>query len=220
MTDTITIKVHDYKTSFLYLVLKALKSLHGLKRTAKGAKLNDVVKYLSQTYNIPGDVKSQVQNALDIGEEYRFIQKANNKFILISPVATLQLMPDDCKNYEMERIQQIFQHSWYTRKRRRDASTESYSCPEKRKQARMCPSDASETSEEAYTGRSSKKCQSPLILPQTSTPVKCCTCNCYKMSDNGKCTAVSDSVQPAEDTQPISESYQCAKSTRRNQSCS
>lgn len=166
MTDTITIKVHDYKTSFLYLVLKALKSLHGLKKTAKGAKLNDVVKYLSQTYNIPGDVKSQVQNALDIGEEYRFIQKANNKFILISPVATLQLMPDDCKNYEMERIQQIFQHSWYTRKRRRDASTESYSCPEKRKQARMCPSDASETSEEAYTGRSSKKCQSKLSILQ------------------------------------------------------
>ncbi|CAH0559124.1 unnamed protein product [Brassicogethes aeneus] len=126
-------KNYEQKNSFFYLVLKALKCLHGSKKTAHGARLKDIVNYFDQTYNFVGDLQSQVRNALDIGEERRFIKRKGDKFTLVSPVATLQLIPSECQMVEIDRIQKIFEPAWWTEKER--------SCVKKSKTLRKCGVD-------------------------------------------------------------------------------
>lgn len=99
-------------TSFFYKVLASLKQLQCQKKYGNGAGLDAITKFMDNTYNLSGDIVSQVENALCSAECSRFVVKKKNVYALVCPAAALQFTPSLCIKAKLERIQQIFNSKW------------------------------------------------------------------------------------------------------------
>lgn len=99
-------------TSFFYKVLSSLKQLQSHKKYCSGAGLDDITKFMDKTYNLSGDIASQIENALCSAESNRFVIKKKNLYALVCPAATLQFTPAPCLKAKLERIQKVFNAEW------------------------------------------------------------------------------------------------------------
>lgn len=95
------------RTSLVHNVLSALSTLQNTKGSVS-IKLTDLVKYMECTQNMAGDVRSQVESALNTAQDMNYVLKTNERYALISPAARLHLVPPVCLKEELKRIQEIF----------------------------------------------------------------------------------------------------------------
>ncbi|CAG9768595.1 unnamed protein product [Ceutorhynchus assimilis] len=113
-------------------------------------KLCDLVKFMVFTYNLNGDVQSQVQSALNTAESYNFVKRNNDRYSLICPAARLHLSPSLCLKEELKRIQTIFPSknrknstsnlcTSRSSRLRKPASNALCVCPSSGEESRQCP---------------------------------------------------------------------------------
>lgn len=96
------------RTSFMHSVLTALSTLQSNKGNTS-IKLPDLIKYIEFSYNLKGDVQSQVKSVLNTAQDMNYVLKMNDRYSLLSPAARLQLVPALCFKEELKRIEGIFQ---------------------------------------------------------------------------------------------------------------
>lgn len=96
------------RTSFMHSVLSALSTLQSNKGNTS-IKLPDLIKYMEFSYNLKGDVQSQVKSVLNTAQDMNYVLKMNERYSLISPAARLHLVPALCFKEELKRIEGIFQ---------------------------------------------------------------------------------------------------------------
>lgn len=101
------------KTSFFHNVLSSLSTLQTTK-SINSIRLPDLVKFMKYSYNLTGDVHSQVESVLNTAEDMNFVSKIKDRYSLIIPAAKVHLVPTACLKEEIKRVEEIFQ----TKKRR------------------------------------------------------------------------------------------------------
>lgn len=101
------------KTSFFHNVLSSLSTILTTK-CVNSIRLPDLVKFMEYSYNLTGDVHSQVESALNTAQDMNIVYKTKDRYSLISPAAEVHLVPKECIKEEIKRVEEIFQ----TKKRR------------------------------------------------------------------------------------------------------
>lgn len=107
---------------FVHKVLLSLQFLQGLSRRNLGATGRRITSYITKNFPNDGDIASQVQASLDECVHYGFVEKQKNKYILVGPIASIQMQPHNSqyRENEVKRIRKIFPYDWrYSRKRLR-----------------------------------------------------------------------------------------------------
>ncbi|XP_066150780.1 uncharacterized protein [Euwallacea fornicatus] len=95
------------RKSFVHNVLSALNTLQDAKGNTS-IKFGDLVKFMEHTYDLGGDIRSQIESALLTAQDLKFVIKINDRYSLISPAARLQLVSAICLKEETKRIEDIF----------------------------------------------------------------------------------------------------------------
>ncbi|GJQ77041.1 hypothetical protein Trydic_g23614 [Trypoxylus dichotomus] len=107
---------------FVHKVLLSLQFLQGLSQKKDGATACKITSYIKRNFPNDGDTASQVQASLDECVHYGFVEKRRNKYILVGPIASIQMQPHNSqyREREVERVRKIFPYDWkHSRRRRR-----------------------------------------------------------------------------------------------------
>ncbi|KAK9721707.1 hypothetical protein QE152_g20758 [Popillia japonica] len=114
---------------FVHKVLLSLQFLQGLNKDKDGATARKITSYIRRNFPNDGDIASQVQASLDECLHYGFVEKAKHKYILVGPIASIQMHPHNSQYRvrEVERIRKIFPYDWKHSKRK--LHTKQRRCP-------------------------------------------------------------------------------------------
>ncbi|KRT85214.1 hypothetical protein AMK59_2887 [Oryctes borbonicus] len=105
---------------FSHKILLSLQFLQGLSRKKDGATARRITSYIKTNFPNDGDMASQVRASLDECVDYGFVRKLKNKYILVGPIASIQMQPHNSQHrmQEVERARKIFPYDWKHSRRR------------------------------------------------------------------------------------------------------
>lgn len=105
---------------FVHKVLLSLQFLQGSRKNRCGVTARKISSYIAKHFDNDGDVASQVQASLDECVHYGFVEKCARKYLLVGPIASIQMQPHNSESRvkEVERIRKIFPYDWRPSKRK------------------------------------------------------------------------------------------------------
>ncbi|KAG5869745.1 hypothetical protein JTB14_033376 [Gonioctena quinquepunctata] len=102
------IAVKKITTSYSYKILISIKQLESQEKYRNSATLEDIEKFMLEKYCLIGDIRSELENALSVAIQSRFLVEKEKCYTSVYPAAKLQLIPESCVKETLEEIQESY----------------------------------------------------------------------------------------------------------------